>query len=548
MKLTLLTLTLCILAVLLAAQSTPEWVWALQAGGTGYELGQDICRDAEGNLYVIGSFTDTANFGPDILTSQGGYDVFISKLDPEGNWLWTIRAGGSDQDHGNGIIADPAGNVLVIGSFRATAVFGSTTLVSQGQEDIFVAKLDAGGNWLWAKRAGSADFEFAESIAADANGNCYISGAFSSGADFGGTVLDSAGGRDIFVAKLDAGGNWLWARRAGGSGGDNAQAVTVDPDGNALITGSFRTNADFGSTTLICIGFTDIFVAKLDLAGNWLWVVQAGGTHYDEGWDLVTDSAGNVYFTGYYAADAVFGPYNLPCEGISDSFVARLDADGNWLGVERISGSGDVYTYGIFRDSGGAIYLTGEFALTAVFGPHTLESMGSSDVFAAKLSADGNWLWAIPASCPNWATGWHITADDSGNAYLTGYFNNTISFGSHVLTALGNSDAFIAKVSSGDVWTWEETLPSPAGTSFLHNAWPNPFSGSQVALVKASVAEGESGTLSVHNLRGQLISSWKIGPGTHQFSLDGSKLPAGVYFYRLRTQNTDSAKKLVLLK
>ncbi len=138
-------------------------------------------------------------------------------------WSWAERAGGSSNDYGYGIAVDSSGNAFVTGYFRgSSADFGSTTLNSSGASDVFVAKLDSSGNWLWAERAGGSSADYGSGIAVDSSGNAYVTGFFRSpSADFGSTTLNSSGAYDVFVAKLDSSGNWLWAERAGGSSNED---------------------------------------------------------------------------------------------------------------------------------------------------------------------------------------------------------------------------------------------------------------------------------------------------------------------------------------
>ncbi|MDD4309823.1 MAG: SBBP repeat-containing protein, partial [Candidatus Cloacimonetes bacterium] len=133
---------------------TPEWEWAVCAGGIGNDYGKAIAVDEFGNQYIIGYFGGTASFGSFTLNSAGSNDIFAVKLDPSGNLLWVVRAGGIGYDRGIGIAVDGAGNAYLTGWFYGTADFGAYTLNSSGDRDIFAAKLDPDGNFLWAIQAG----------------------------------------------------------------------------------------------------------------------------------------------------------------------------------------------------------------------------------------------------------------------------------------------------------------------------------------------------------------------------------------------------------
>ena len=367
-----------------------NWLWAKKAGGTDFDFGNSIAVDANGNSYVTGYFSGSANFGTTTLTSSSEYytEIYVAKLDINGNWLWANKAGGTGWDYGYGIAVDANGNSYVTGAFAESAIFGTTTLTSSGGSDIFVAKLDSSGNWLWAKQAGGTDYDDGYGIVVDINGNSYVTGIFySSNCSFGSTTLTSSGGSDIFVAKLDINGNWLWAKQAGGTSGDSGNGIAVDANGNSYITGGFKESATFGTTTLTSSGYYDydIFVTKLDIDGNWLWAKQAGGTGDEGSNSIAVDANGNSYITSGFEESVNFGTTTLTSSGYLDIFVAKIDHNGNWLWAKQAGGAIDDCGYGIALDANGNSYVTGVFMESANFGTTTLTSSGDRDIFVAKL-------------------------------------------------------------------------------------------------------------------------------------------------------------------
>jgi hypothetical protein len=367
-----------------------NWLWAKKAGGTDFDFGNSIAVDANGNSYVTGYFSGSANFGTTTLTSSSEYytEIYVAKLDINGNWLWANKAGGTGWDYGYGIAVDANGNSYVTGAFAESAIFGTTTLTSSGGSDIFVAKLDSSGNWLWAKQAGGTDYDDGYGIVVDINGNSYVTGIFySSNCSFGSTTLTSSGGSDIFVAKLDINGNWLWAKQAGGTSGDSGNGIAVDANGNSYITGGFKESATFGTTTLTSSGYYDydIFVTKLDIDGNWLWAKQAGGTGDEGSNSIAVDANGNSYITSGFEESVNFGTTTLTSSGYLDIFVAKIDHNGNWLWAKQAGGAIDDCGYGIALDANGNSYVTGFFMESANFGTTTLTSSGDRDIFVAKL-------------------------------------------------------------------------------------------------------------------------------------------------------------------
>lgn len=228
--------------------------YAGSMGGVSTDLGQSIAVDVLGNLYVAGRFSFTADFDPGVgtvnLTSAGGFDLYVYKLDPGRNLLWARAMGGPGIDVGMGIAVDDSGNVYTTGCFTGTADFdpgpGTANLTSAGGEfdaDVFVSKLDSSGNFVWAKRLGGVNSDWAEGITLDGSGNIYSTGSFFTTGDFdpgpGTFTLTNGGGDDIYVSKLDSDGNFVWAVAMGGPGSDVGADIVVDALGGVYTTGFF---------------------------------------------------------------------------------------------------------------------------------------------------------------------------------------------------------------------------------------------------------------------------------------------------------------------
>lgn len=414
-SLVLCCVLLCGVAVLGARG--PHWLWARGAGGTGNDEGFSIAIDSQGNQYVTGTFESTVSFGSHILTSNGNYDIFVAKLDPDGNWLWVVQAGGTGPDWGGGVAVDGAGNAYVTGSYRGTVSFGSYTLTAYvNYNDMFVAKLNTNGTWLWAVSAGGGFYDQGNKIAVDGWGNAYMAvQSDSETITFGSCTLTRFGpGTDIYVAKLDPYGNWLWAVQAGGTADDIGHGIALDGSGNAWVTGIFCLAASFGSHTLTTNSGGDIFVAKLDPSGNWLWAAQAGGTVGDRGYGIALDGSGNAYVTGYFNRTASFGSHSLSVSGYdSDIFVAKLDPSGNWLWAVRAGGTKPDEGYCIALDGSGIAYVTGYYRETgATFGSHSLPPNGSRNIFVAKLGMHpGAGIPIAPQNLSITRNGTHIFLD-----------------------------------------------------------------------------------------------------------------------------------------
>ncbi|MEZ4746645.1 MAG: SBBP repeat-containing protein [Calditrichia bacterium] len=524
--------------------------WAIQAGGNGFDKATAICRDAAGNLILTGYFQNTATFGSTDLTSAGFRDVFIAKYDANGNFVWAQQAGGFDEDEGFGIAADGAGNITVTGYFKNTATFGDTSLTSTGSSDIFIVRYDGDGNLLWARQAGGSNLDQGNGVATDSEGNALVTGYFNLTATFGDTSFTSDGNYDVFVAKYAANGDFMWAQQAGGSFFDQGNGIATDGNGNALVTGKFSGNAAFGDTTIISLQF-NTFVAKYDANGNFMWAEKAGGQPADFGSGISGAADGSSVATGYFQGIGDFGGIGMTSAGSGDIFIAKYDATGAVGWARQFGGTDLDQGFCIARDDAGDTFVSGFFAGTATFGDTAFTSIGK-DVFVAKMDTDGNVLWAANGGGAGIDEGYGIVADGSGGAIVTGLFQGTATFGSNVLNSNGQDDIFIAKIG-GSVTAIGS--PEPQIRTFeLAQNFPNPFN--PVTQIRFSVTSSGPVQLTIFNLSGRKIKSLvneNLQSGSYLRQWDGTnttgeRVASGVYLYRLQSENAVQTRKMMLLK
>ncbi|MEN6446026.1 MAG: SBBP repeat-containing protein [Candidatus Cloacimonas sp.] len=552
MKKTFLLFIIVLCSIALFAQNE-DWLWAKQAGGTDYDEGKSIAVDVNGNSYVTGYFAQSATFGANILTSIGEVDIFVAKLDRNGNWLWAKQAVGSGVVHGYGIAVDANGNSYVTGGFSGSATFGTTTLTSSSWGDIFVAKLDSNGNWLWAKQAVGSGFVHGYGIAADANGNSYVIGSFYGSVSFGNIPLLS-NVENIFVAKLNSNGNWLWVKQAGGTIDVLGGSIAVDANGNSYVTGRFSGNVSFGTIPLIS-NVENMFVAKLNSSGNWLWAKQAGCSDCDicYGNDIAVDANGNSYVTGFFVGNANFGTTTLTSSGNYDIFVAKLNSNGNWLWAKQAGGTDIDFGNSIAVNANGNSYVTGNFSSRyATFGTTTLngDMYGRSYIFVAKIDNNGNWFWAKQAGGTGLDYVKSIAIDTNGNSYVTGWFYDNATFGATTLTGSGDYDIFVAKLGEGN----SISLPDIISFNGIHSIYPNPFN--PLTTIDYEISMPADVKIEVYNNRGQLVRSFALGykeQGSYKLTWEGEDnngclCSTGIYYIRMQAGKEIYTKKAVLLK
>ncbi len=546
-------LALCTLLLMFACglmAQTPEWAWVNQIAEPGGGTASSIVTDSQGNSYVTGTYEGTITLGTFTLTSSGLDDNFFAKLDSSGNYLWATSAGGASRDYGPAITADNAGNAYVTGEFHNTATFGTTTLTApSGLADIFIGKLDSGGNFVWAVPVSGQGADYGNAITLDSVGNVFVTGSFNLTAAFGATSLTTYGQADIFVTKLDNNGVFQWAVKAGGTGLDEGSSLAVDEEDHLYLTGRFQNTGTFGAISLTAAGWCDIFAARLDYYGNFLWVWPAGGVQDDMGRGIAVDADSNVYLTGYYIWAGTFGTTSLAGTGY-EIFAAKLDTDGNFLWAVSAGGSSNDEGFGIAVDSSANVYLAGLYRATASFGSTSLTCTGQYDAYVAKMDTDGVFQWAVRAGGTYYTEAWDIALDSAANIYAAGCFTGIAYFGTLPYIYSGfntNYDGFIAKLSL-EVPVDDDLAPGVTELSSLSAAYPNPFRQGELTQINTHIADRESGILSIFNLRGECVARHQLSSGEHQIALDSQSLPAGIYLYQLRTQTSNICKKVVLLK
>jgi len=388
---------------------TGALVWARSFGAGHNDRAYGIAVADDGSVYTTGSFRRTVDFDPGparhMLSSNGGDDIFVSKLDSDGNFLWARHMGGKGSDVGCDIAVDGDGNAHTTGSFHKKADFdpgnGTFKLKSAGGTDVFVSKLDAAGNFVWARSLGATRNDRGHGIAVGDDGCVYTTGSFRKTVDFdpgpGTYELKSAGSGDVFVSKLSAEGDFLGTRRMGGKGEDAGRDIAVGGDNSVFITGEFRKTADFdpGEEThnLTSRGKSDAFVCRLDPAGNLAWARQFGGKAKDKGFAIALGEDGSVFTTGSFRRTADFDPgpgrFHLASAGKTDVFVSRLDSAGNFGWAGRMGGAKSDVGYGIAAAGDGGVYTTGSFRRTADFDPgdgtFNLTAAHKRDIFVTRL-------------------------------------------------------------------------------------------------------------------------------------------------------------------
>lgn len=524
--------------VLVACTFNKLWAqtqWITHIGGNEGDVATATTSDLFGNIYTIGTFSGTASFGIYNITAVGKGDVFVTKASAStGEIEWVKQIGAGNEDNGNAIVCDPSGNVYCTGRFSGSINLGTTTLTSNGANDAFLIKLNAlTGSVLWAKQMGGSGADGGLSITSDPSGIIYSCGYFQGTANFGTTTLTPSGvNLNMYLLRTDPGsGNTVWAKGFGNSGYTYATGVFCDQAGSIFMTGHFESVLIMSPHTLTSVQYQDIFISKHSaISGSALWAISMGGSGTDNGNAITVGAAGDVYCTGRFEGEAVFGTTTLTSAGSADIFVSKhSNASGMITMVKQLGAGGYEQANAIALDNQGKIYITGQYNGIVDFGDFNLSSAGNSDAFIVKMSPFfGDVIWASGMGGQGVDSGNGITIDNSGGLFCTGGFQSSANIQNTILNTRGANDVFIVKLISATV-----DLP---GKEFLENSFslaPNPFNNQ----LYITLNENFSGayTFMLIDVMGAPVYT---GSGTEpKISLDVADVKPGIYFMRFFADN-----------
>jgi hypothetical protein len=459
----------------LVTESATGGTWAFR----GLNPGTYSITETQPNGFASSSATVGTTFGGTVLphainglvvTANGTGTGYLFGEVPVPSVQWAGTAPSSIATVARSVTSDAAGNSYVTGAFYGSSVFGTgpsaITLVSAGGGDVYLAKYDAAGQIVWAKRAGGAGEDESLKVAINAAGKLVIAGDFDGSATFGSGpgAVTLSGAEDAFVAEYDTSGSLVWVRQVAGVTRSVAASAAIDGAGNVFVTGWYVGGASFSGTPMSGAGAATAFVARYLADGTFDWVRSPSSTFGSLGFDVAVDSAGNAYVGGADGGiDFGNGDSYLNVGGL-EAFAAKYLANGSVGWTRQFAGIGNDIVFGIGVDPAtNQVYLSGTFAWTVDFGSgNTLTSAGLSEAFVARLTTSGATVWARSVS----STGDDMAARLSignGRVTITGSYGGTATLGSIELLGYGQSDAFVASYDlDGDV-QWARPIAGPNG-------------------------------------------------------------------------------------
>ncbi len=460
---------------------------------------------------------------PYSLANLGGDDIFIAKYDSAQQIVWARRIGGASTDISYSIKTDTDGNVYVGGYYSSASLnfynidnsAVSFALTNTGITCGFVAKYNSSGAVQWVCNLGGINSQQVNALTVDSQGNVLAAGTFRSDkllvANKTGTAdlfsLANSGSTDIFLVKYNSEGVAQWARKIGGQGPDDCYTVATDSQNNVYL-GIYVSGAwDYADsyyhifnesettpyfTFMITNGNRNSrsFLVKYSASGTPLWTSKLAGGASDYMTGITTDSADNLYLTGFYlsnpltfwsADNQVANNYYTTQTG--EFFLLKYTAAGARDWARRIVGTGTEQGYSVITDADENIYVTGYYSSSPLLIYDTdnttqlfsLANAGSNDVFVVKYNSSGVPQWARRITTTGSDIGIDVTTDAAGNLYVSGIYSGTLTVyaadGSTSLfsiTNAGNTDVFLAKYNSAGVAQWVRKLSSTAADSVSH--------------------------------------------------------------------------------
>lgn len=525
----------------LALAQEPELLWTRRTGSNFYEAVNALKTDTAGNLLAAGQITmsvDMDHGAGEFVLDGGNGAGFITKYDNDGAFLWSKMFKSSNGS--NNVVAmgtDAEGNIYTCGNFSGTTDFNpgtgvfniSTATSPYLANDFYISKLDANGNFIWAKaiQAPSTIEKSVLNMAVDATGNVYITGFTADIIDFdpspGFFNLGVKGLVDSYIAKYDTDGNFQWVKGYGATA-KSSLGYALATDGTAVYaTGTFGGNVDFGTDTTpqLLTGHgpnIDVYVLKLTTEGELAWAKNIGASSETRSNSLALDSTGSVYVTGLFNTELDFDPNAgtftmAPGNGVG-AYLLKLNSGGNFTWAKTLATNNGSFGKTVVTDSADNVFLTGQFLDTANFTADAgklMTSFGDRDLFLAKFNPAGEFLWHKQMGSTGTEENIVVAPDADGTVFASGIFQNTVHFvpgkASDDLTYLGASDFFIAK------YGFPETSGTDAHVKETVMVYPNPSKGALFIDVPDTLLGAKA---TVYTLLGQRMAQFNLTAKTTQ--------------------------------
>jgi len=510
-------------------------------GGKGGDQGYSVTNDNNGNIIITGIYSDTFDIDPGIgivqLLPKGLNDAFIAKFDSSGQFIWGKGISGYQIEFISSVKTDSLNNIILCGYFESTVDFDPGPnlfeLTSIGNQDAFLLKLNSDGNFIWAKQFGGKSKDEANALIIGENGIIYVTGSFVD------TVYNyisnklvtniSNGSYDVFLTKYNSNGKLIWAKSFGGKYEDIGNGISVDSKGFIFFIGSFTSKVDFDPGIHLdehacSLGGPNTFISKFDSQGNYQKVITIGSLGLDHGYSVAIDQNDNMIICGTSS-----GEMEMVIDSVKSNYMGngvlliKFDSLSHLVWLKSFGKS--MYNSGnsVVCDINNDIYIIGLFEDSINLDQKNFYSEGGSDVFIAKISAQGDVVWANSFGGKESDEGWSIAAIRPDNIVATGlfydvgYINNDKN---ESLKSNGNFDAFYFQMANHPL-SVNKILPK---NNLVY--YPNPFEEKLTILLPKQFINVKIKTI---DIMGSTYNLDAFEQFDDSVVIDFSGLPKGLY-------------------
>lgn len=543
-------------------------IWAKTFGGNRDDHVRAMHIDENDNIFLTGDFSGTCDFDPGAGTvshtsfgTPPRVDMFVLKLDPNGNYVWSYRVGGLEDDRGLAINSDPDGFIYVGGVYEDSIDFNPAAPVNDfladSLEDAYLLKLTSNGDYVWSKTYNGMNDVSLGKIRVNSEGDLVICGSFKGTVDFDPTAgvfnITADSLTDGFVGKIDSAGTTLWINRYGGMGEDHCFNINLDNQDDIFLVGTFQDTVDLDPTgntdQHISNGSRDVYVQRMNTVGIPNWTRSFGGDSLDFGRYIMVDSFEHIFISGDITNTVDFDPGTgtdiKSSLGGSDTYIARYDYAGNYEWAEVFGGSDNQVGLKMQVSSNSEIYFAGNIYGQADFDPSTgvsmLASAGNDDNFIAKYNYCAAGIGVTEVDSVT------LMANQNGATYqwiecTTGPILGATNQ-SYTITENGDYGVIVSISGCTDT---SECFSSTLGISSLKlsntfSVYPNPSAG----IYNIELGDQLTGILTISDVSGRIIKTYPIDNSNYLLiNLEGD---SGLYYFTIETEK-ESATKTVLLE
>ena len=504
--------------------------WSSYHGDIGSDAFRDMTLDNSGNLYAIGTTSSMVGLATNNAfqtTNNGGTDVCLAKFDSEGHLIWATYLGGTLDDVGQAIDIDFQGNIVIVGlTFSDTnlSTNGVHQIINNGGGDAFVAKFTPSGDKIWFSYFGGDNFDFANDVTSDLNGNIIMTGWTQSSTQISssGAIRSTfSGNEDVYIAKFSTSGQLVWSTYYGDTEAERGLQVDTDDANNIFVAGWVQSANNFTTSNIhqsnYAGGTSDAFVMKMHASGALLWATYYGGDQNEYIDAMRVNHQGEVIVSGSSNSPTgmtTTGAYQAQINGDFDIFLGKFSSSGLQDWGTYYGGSHYENVYGMSLSQTGDIKLLG-FTLSdnlSSNGAFQQQRSGNFDLIIPTFSTIGHFLQSTYFGGNLADFGYGIAQDNLGNVYIAGSTNGSLNLatsnGAQTTFGGGDSDGLVAKFSECGRLNVNISTNSPvcqgdtlflSTNSFSSVAWsgPNGFSSTSNHLSLLQIESSAAGIYSV---------------------------------------------------